>query len=172
MWLQGALKRAHDLAKQWTAPAAPTTWEEFQAQLEEPKFRAGFQLVSDYQRFSQDPAHHEALSRVAVAELGLGSVRIRVTDKDVVAVMTRSLGCGNVLWQSKPDGSTYRGFGFSDVQSLAKTTGINTAVLQCFVDLTQKNPSLEPIIARARASYQHDISVFERSLETPGNIIK
>ena len=147
----------------------PILWADFSEMLNEPESWIGSSFVSTFAAFADQPEHKDHLAAMDAQSSGANHVFVEVKPDGRVNITALVGNAGITDWQSKPDGSTHRGFGLRDMEQGPCGWQVDEAVEKCFAKLSQ-NPHLAGAVALARESYSSDVKIFERDPGTLDNL--
>ncbi len=142
----------------------PVEWKDFAQALEEPDAWLSGHFVTHFQNFAAMPEHQVHLAPMSAHSHEGYHAFVEVRSNGTVDVMVRPDGFEVTEWQSKPDGSVYRGPGFRHLQQ-GTSNAVGVVVEKCFRDL-DRNIHFSGALSLARASYAKDAAIFARDPAT------
>lgn len=147
----------------------PVSWADFSVSLSDPESWLSSRFVSTFAKFADQPEHRGHLAAMEAQSSGATHVFVEVKPDGRVN-MTALVGSSFITdWQSKPDGTTHRGFGFREMVQGPCGSQVTEALEKCFAKLSQ-NLDLAGAVALARESYASDVKIFERDPGTLNNL--
>lgn len=137
------------------------TWEEISERLSDPPQFISRNLVSNLERVLDEPEYADRTPHLAARSCGSNHAILTIDWRGVVDLTTLRLDTEIADWQSKPDGTTYRGIGFRSSQQNPGCDLLQEAVMQCFHDLIEKNSHRRHELDSARDAYARDSIIFK-----------